>query len=577
MEQSLPNQEGAQVVPGNLKFRKSAWLEQPGSNPGVEWFRPPMKTDPPTVTMLPDVKGEAVPTLNGPVADLVIALRTLLDDLDLDDVHASLSINLGVSQTAEFADFHLSIPALDFSTKYSWKPDTWRPDPETDLTICGDVESNPGPPKKIKKSTPKVVEVVKVVKAKARKGPPSSSSSGSAGKQIGSKVGGWLGDMAQKAIATITGFGDYTVSKNSLVANGSVIPDFLGRDHYTTVRHKEFIMNINSVGAAFNLTAFPINPTAILFPWLSEIALSFEQFRVRGMVICFKSTSATAVSSTNTALGSVILATQYNVLAPPFINQTQMEAYEFCTSCNPSQSMLHPIECDPGITFAKGEFFVEHSTTGDPRLENLGTLYVATVGQQAASQVGELWVSYEIDLIRPKLYNGVANLGLTSRLNGTGFSYNYLPATCMSPLASSTLDATSDFSPSFNLSSLNQISYPGWLSGTFYARLIYYVSSISGTPLLPPGAVTVSGHGTILQSALPTIGGTGINGETVTYSNAFTGSNQSAFLFAEMFFRLPGDQPGIPVVFQWQLFSSGLTATVIGATLMVSSISIQYP
>jgi hypothetical protein len=147
----------------------------------------------------------------------------------------------------------------------------------------------------------------------------------------------------------------------------------------TKVCHREFVGLVTTPGAAFTISQFPINPKSPLFPWLSEIALSFEQFIVRGMVVEFKTTSATAIASTNTALGSVILATQYNVLAPAFSTQQQMEAYEFCTSTAPSISMIHPIECAPGLTSVP-ELYID-SSTGDPRLENLGTVFLATVGQ----------------------------------------------------------------------------------------------------------------------------------------------------------------------------------------------------
>ena len=52
------------------------------------------------------------------------------------------------------------------------------------------------------------------------------------------------------------------------------------------------------------------------------------------------------LSSTNTALGSVIMATQYNASAKDFVNKTPNGNYEFAQSCKPAGPMLHYIECE---------------------------------------------------------------------------------------------------------------------------------------------------------------------------------------------------------------------------------------
>ena len=48
------------------------------------------------------------------------------------------------------------------------------------------------------------------------------------------------------------------------------------------------------------------------FPWLSQIAANYEQYDIEGMVF-----SADALNSTKTALGTVMMATQYDVLDEP--------------------------------------------------------------------------------------------------------------------------------------------------------------------------------------------------------------------------------------------------------------------
>lgn len=226
------------------------------------------------------------------------------------------------------------------------------------------------------------------------------------GGVIGGGIGRGLGRASHAAIKTVTGFGDYSVSQNSLVFNRDAVPEFSNNERCTHIKHKEFVGDIRS-SVAFALSQYEINPAnPILFPWLSGIAQNYEQWVCQGMIFQFKTTSATAVASTNTALGTVIMATQYNSVAPPFINKVQMENYEFAQSGVPCESMMHPVECDPKQTMCNGMFYVNndgYNAQADPRLYNIGTFNIASVGAQAASTCGELWVTYDICFLKPKL------------------------------------------------------------------------------------------------------------------------------------------------------------------------------
>jgi len=239
------------------------------------------------------------------------------------------------------------------------------------------------------------------------------SSLGSLYGPVGSMLGRAVGSGAQALVKKVTGWGDYTIKGNSLVTNHDAVPEFSNSPRCTIIAHREYITDIFSgptlVGAStgFDSRLFQINPARFAtFPWLNAIARNFEQYVIQGMIFEFKSNSATAVSSTNTALGTVIMATQYNSLSPPFISKQQMENYEFSQSTVPSQSALHPIECDPSQTQCGGLFnmFDPSASSGDARLYNIGDFSIATQGMQAANvNLGELWVTYKICLLKPKL------------------------------------------------------------------------------------------------------------------------------------------------------------------------------
>jgi len=252
------------------------------------------------------------------------------------------------------------------------------------------------------------------------------------GRDVGASVGGYVGSLAQKAIQTIMGQGDYTVSSNTLFS-GSVRssgpPKFVSiTPGCTVIRHREYLKDVISAGLGFALTSFSINPTnAVTFPWLSNIANNFESYKFNGLVFEFLTNSATAVASTNTALGTVILATQYNIDDPPFATKLQMEQYEYAVSTVPFESAIHPVECkrDSGVleylyTYAGG--------SGDPRFSTFGTFSLATVGQQSSANIGELWVSYDIELCKsrlspfPSLYQYHATLTPTAPASILGYT-----------------------------------------------------------------------------------------------------------------------------------------------------------
>lgn len=244
--------------------------------------------------------------------------------------------------------------------------------------------------------------------------PYAAMAGGTIGSYFGGPLGGALGSaaggMAADIFKSITGIGDYKVVSNSLVNPSDSVPMFRNGKRITLVEHREYIQDIvsSATPGAFKIESFDINAgNAACFPWLSEVAENYEQYRVHGMVFQFKSQSADALNSTNTALGTVVMATQYNMLNPAFTNKQQMENYEFGCSSRPSCDLLHPVECDPGQTAVNGLFSTRlggAGSTGDPRLYDLGRFNIATVGMQGASvNIGELWVTYQIELLKPRL------------------------------------------------------------------------------------------------------------------------------------------------------------------------------
>lgn len=225
-------------------------------------------------------------------------------------------------------------------------------------------------------------------------------------------TGARLGQMAGNLFREVTGVGDYKVSSNSLMSSIDQLPSFKNMSAGTRVQHREFLFDVitSDVAGQFKIQTVPIQPAlTTAFPWLAASAENYQEYKLNGVVYEFKSNSYNALASTNTASGTVVMATDYNVLDPPFTNKFQMEQTQFTCSGKPSINLLHPIECNK-LETPTSVLFTRAGpvTTGDLRLYDWGNFQIATVGMQGTSvNIGELWVTYDLTLLKPKLNSTV--------------------------------------------------------------------------------------------------------------------------------------------------------------------------
>lgn len=270
------------------------------------------------------------------------------------------------------------------------------------------------------------------------------------GGRPGAEIGQRIGGLAHY-IGRLFGSGDYRIGAppavNSLFQNGGAAPYPFQRDlsfgeKAVVIKHREYLGDVitsDRVGA-FNVQNYQVNPgLASTFPWLSEIAPAFQLYKWRGMVVEFKSKSADALNSVNTALGSVILATDYNAatFTQQFTNKTEMLNYEGAIDCKPSDNMAMGIECDPK-RLPLSELYVRTGDIGGGNIQNydMCSFAIATTGFQGQSvNIGELWICYDVILMTPaQLPPGgilpVAHYQLTSPIENSGTATNTLLGNC---------------------------------------------------------------------------------------------------------------------------------------------------
>lgn len=233
---------------------------------------------------------------------------------------------------------------------------------------------------------------------------------GPTGAMIGNAVGGVGGNM----LSRIFGSGDYQVSnagslkKNNIaLANASNIPQFGTGKVASKFVHREFLGDVisSATAGAFKIDSYAINPGQPgTFPWLAGVVGSkYQQYRINGMTFEFRSMSSDALNSTNTALGSVIMSTDYDSADTTFSSKQQMENTENGVSCKPSVNMMHGIECQRSQTPVSELFIRAYDVPSgkDIRFYDLGRFSIASTGMQGTNvNLGELWVTYDIDCFK---------------------------------------------------------------------------------------------------------------------------------------------------------------------------------
>lgn len=230
----------------------------------------------------------------------------------------------------------------------------------------------------------------------------------------GGKVGGLFGmsDLGKSlgtGAASLLGFGDYNVVSNSLMknvdVNGAIVPKFSNNgNNGVRVREREYLGDIVSGPTGqFTNKVYPLTPTdPNTFPWLHNIAQQFDQWDPHGIVLEFVSTSSDFNGSAQ-ALGSVIMATDYDVLDKPFTNKIVMDNADYSSSFKPSVNQYHGIECDPKQRPYPILFTLPYDRA-PANINTLGNFQIATAGVSAANvTLGELWISYDITFLKKQL------------------------------------------------------------------------------------------------------------------------------------------------------------------------------
>lgn len=334
---------------------------------------------------------------------------------------------------------------------------------------------------------------------------------------------------------TLRGLGAYDIS--SLNHNVLIKPDLpevrntVYVEGGTIIRHREYLGTITTASSAntFNIQSYPLNPAqSSTFPWLSTIAQNYEEYKPNGLMFEFRSTASDAIaSSTNLALGQVMLCTQYDPTDPDFSSDIEMLNYSWAQSGKVSDTVRHYIECDPKQSPLSHLYTRAGGLETDLRFTDFGKFSIATNGLQGTSiQVGQLWVTYEFIMYKPKVG------GLGSEASSV-YTYYQGDGSCTTTYVFGTI-AGGSLGPNNNLDIV--LSYPQF--GTSYisfpARAVpstYCVSAIwlgDSTASITQPAITVGSGCSFVYD--PTLYGDTVSKVNTPFASSTSGTQTSWFI-----------------------------------------------
>jgi hypothetical protein len=387
------------------------------------------------------------------------------------------------------------------------------------------------------------------------------------------KVGGQFGDLAtNKAMRLVdmgkakfknwTGFGDYKIVGNSLIQgspNGQIGIVTQGRS--TIVRWREYIGDVythpSTVGA-FNATTFTVNPGNLqTFPWLSTLATQYEQYKPRGVIFEFKSTATD--TTTNASLGSVLMATDYDLVDANYKNKAEMMNSAYSSEAKMTDGMYHGIECDPEELDRK-VFFCRNTspstfTSADRDYDVCKTTIATQGGGLAAGQsVGSLYVHYEFEFLKEQVFGGI-----TAQNNLVCYMRNTVaPAAPVLEDFKMTVVNGYNFGLTF---AAGGIVFPQkWAGATF--KLTFQYTQAGGYTVTAP-------TGLVFQGCAPTNVNTGAvvgGGWWAAYYSPYAGTTQPAVNSSSAEAYVVMNQPLlIPATMNWPATSSwGIMPATLG-------------
>lgn len=185
----------------------------------------------------------------------------------------------------------------------------------------------------------------------------------------------------------------------------SPIPHYTGVKDGIRIRHTEYVqdMQSSSTTKAFHASKFVLNPAnSDTFPWLSDQATSYATYKFHSLSFRIGSLVSTATDG------------MFGLCATPDItdaiptNKTNFMQYENAVRNNVWQAATYVVPKD--VLHRLPEYLTAVTGVGDTdSTKQMGALFLCSQGLTGTSvDFGELYVSYDVELIHPQSPNSDA-------------------------------------------------------------------------------------------------------------------------------------------------------------------------
>lgn len=244
------------------------------------------------------------------------------------------------------------------------------------------------------------------------------------------------------------------------------------------ISKREYLFDVFSptTPATFNINKFQANPgLGGLGPFIGQIAGNYDKYRYRRLVLSFN--PVVTDSSSTGQMGTVLMAFHPNAGAQVFQTKQQMAEYDGGISGKVCESIVLGAECDSRKAASNWLFVRTGSVPSgeDIKTYDSGAFMIATSGISATSfpagtQLGEVWIDYEVELSSPKLWDAMGFSNLCDNFVSTGVG-----ATIARPLGSAPRkSANNSLGGTLNKVDNNYYILPdnfqGWIRVTFEAE-----------------------------------------------------------------------------------------------------------
>ena len=327
--------------------------------------------------------------------------------------------------------------------------------------------------------------------------------------------------------------GQSSVAAAYATGQSSTAPDIRATRESCRVVHRELVASITGEATtAFSVdTALALNPgLAASFPWLSSIAVNWEQYHFNKLKACYYTRCSSATA------GSVIIAPDYDAADFPPTTELVVSTYMDAAEDAPWKD-IHCILKESAMHAMGSRKYVRNvavAANQDIKTYDVGNLYACTVDSAAAAGWGKLWLEYDCTFYSPQI-------------NPQGNTAQFIHISGVTPTSASLLGTQTTVSAS----AVNPASVSGEIvtfltAGTYLVN--YYANAatsvtIASVPTVGAGGALITTYGNgngyvdsgstttaVLQSVLMSA----IVNSTLTLDNTIVGGTTAQIIITQL-------------------------------------------